>query len=218
MARKDQRVGGKLPGTATNYLCSDSREFALSLIFFANYYILCISYCRTITFRRPDDAAKAAEELNGLEFSGRIIHARLDRSAMDPSNGVTVYVGNLPWHITDNNLLDMASYFHPLECNVLTNMYGRSRGYALMKFETNDQAQAFIDSMDKIEVDGRMIECRFDLGPKAGVDADSNSSLYVGNMFPAATDEMIVQVFAPFGNILDINIKRNSMNNSKGWG
>ena len=48
--------------------------------------------------------------------------------------------------------------FSPVTCNVLTNMYGKSRGFCLMQFETEEKAKEAVLKMNKIVIGGRAIE------------------------------------------------------------
>jgi RNA recognition motif-containing protein len=84
---------------------------------------------------------------------------RLDRSHLDVSDGGhSVYIGNLPWSITDKELIELFSNYNPVSANVLTNMYGRSRGFAIMKFQNENDATAAIENMNHVEVTGRKLE------------------------------------------------------------
>lgn len=47
----------------------------------------------------------------------------------------------------------------------MRNMYGRSRGCALVKFKTEEEAEYFIQEMNGQDLDGRILECRHDKGP-----------------------------------------------------
>lgn len=48
--------------------------------------------------------------------------------------------------------------YSPISCNVLTNMYGRSRGFAIVKFNYENDANRAIDSMSGFAIMGRPIE------------------------------------------------------------
>jgi hypothetical protein len=103
---------------------------------------------------------RAVELLDKKDFSGRQVHMRLDRSVLDASKdgSVGVYVGNLAWSVNDLELLNHFSAFYPTSCHILTNMYGRSRGFAIMKFHDESIAAKAIEMMNLREIGGRQIE------------------------------------------------------------
>ena len=103
--------------------------------------------------------------LNSTELNGRLIHLRIDSGGeADPEGSSSIYVGNLPWQVTDEELDVAFSIFKPYFCRVMKNMSGRSRGFAILKFINIDQSQAAIQAMHKYEIGGRAIEvdCHFD--------------------------------------------------------
>lgn len=99
------------------------------------------------------------ELLDKKDFNGRQVHMRLDRSHLDSNDGAySVYIGNLAWSISDKELLQLFSKYRPFGCHVLTNMYGRSRGFAIMKFRTESDAVAAIEQNNDSEFFGRRLE------------------------------------------------------------
>lgn len=84
---------------------------------------------------------------------------RLDRSQLDTNDGAhSVYIGNLAWSISDKELLQLFAMYRPLGCHVLTNMYGRSRGFAIMKFRSESDAIVAIEQNNDSEFFGRRLE------------------------------------------------------------
>jgi RNA recognition motif-containing protein len=113
---------------------------------------------RLVTFADHDSAARCVAELNGREFNGRAVHLRLDRDVVDSTHNI--FVGNLPWSLKNEQLQDLFQPFRPIECQVLTNMYGKSRGFAIVKFSNDSDAQRAIAAMHMTPVNGRNIEVR----------------------------------------------------------
>lgn len=89
-------------------------------------YDACI-WARLVTYSSADVAQEAIRQLDGRELDGRKLHLRLDRSHLEES-GVMVFVGNLPWSTTSEELAEMLKQYKPLDVHVKTNMAGRSRG------------------------------------------------------------------------------------------
>lgn len=118
---------------------------------------MCI-YFSLVTFSDHASAAKAVADLNATELNGRAVHVRLDRDVVETSHNV--FVGNLPWAFTSEELNALFQAFRPTECQVLTNMYGKSRGFAIVKFTNEGDAARSIASLNGLEVQGRNIEVR----------------------------------------------------------
>lgn len=95
-------------------------------------------------------------ELNSKELNGRAVHVRLDRDVVETTHNV--FVGNLPWALTTEELHGMFQVYHPSECQILTNMYGKSRGFAIVKFTNEVDAGQAINALNGLEVSGRNIE------------------------------------------------------------
>jgi polyadenylate-binding protein len=130
------------------------------LVFFELSSPLIVYVISLAEFSTNGAATRGVALLDRREFNGRQVHMRLDRSHMDTSTDGchSVYIGNLPWSVTDQELMELFSSFNPSSCTVLTNMYGRSRGFAIMKFRSEDDAALAIEKMNHSEVAGRKIE------------------------------------------------------------
>ena len=119
-------------------------------------------------------ADEAIAELNETEFQGRKIMVRLDKGptdktkmdqhrkkrneeAAEPSN--SVFVGNLPYDVTSEQL---ATHFPGAQSAVVqSGRDGRSRGYAVVTYDSIENAQAAINEKNDEEVGGRKVRCRF---------------------------------------------------------
>jgi RNA recognition motif-containing protein len=112
-------------------------------------------------FNTHEEALQVVKMLDRKEFNGRHVHMRLDRANVDSNDDcVSVYVGNLTWSVTDLDLLSLFAPFSPISCHILTNMYGRSRGFAIVKFSDESSASRAIATWNQIEMAGRKIEVR----------------------------------------------------------
>lgn len=84
---------------------------------------------------------------------------RLDRSqVVQPTGAVSVFVGNLSWSVKEEDLNLLFAKWRPMFCQVLTNMYGRSRGFALIKFFDENLAYDAIETVHGMDFIGRKIE------------------------------------------------------------
>jgi len=119
------------------------------------------------SFNNKDSAERAVRDLNLTELDGRIVHVRVDRNYKniwdEEENLVPVFVGNIPWSLSNEDLAGYFSDFHPVTCNLLTNMYGKSRGFAILNFRSEGDAEDAIATMNGLEINGRVIEVMYAL-------------------------------------------------------
>lgn len=84
-----------------------------------------------MTYATPEEALEAVAKLDGQELGGRSLHLRLDRSQIEDV-GVKVFVGNLPWSTSSDDLREILAKSDPIDVHVKTNMAGRSRGNCML--------------------------------------------------------------------------------------
>jgi RNA recognition motif-containing protein len=70
-----------------------------------------------------------------------------------------LYVGNLPWAVTNETLHDMfASYGEIVEAIVISDrMSGRSKGFGFVTFANDADAEKAVAEMHDKEIEGRKI-------------------------------------------------------------
>lgn len=70
-----------------------------------------------------------------------------------------LYVGNLPWAVTNESLHDMfASYGEIVEAIVISDrMSGRSKGFGFVTFANEADAEKAVAEMHDKEIEGRKI-------------------------------------------------------------
>jgi RNA recognition motif-containing protein len=83
-----------------------------------------------------------------------------------------LYVGNLPFSTTDEQLRDMfEQHGRTQSVNVIVDREtGRSRGFAFVEFETAEGAQAARDALDGKEIEGRPLRVNeaYERGSRGG--------------------------------------------------
>lgn len=77
----------------------------------------------------------------------------------EPEMAVRLYVGNLPYSITQSRLQEIFSPFGALgEVTVISDKFsGRSKGFGFVEFENPEEAKAAIEKINGTDVDGRNI-------------------------------------------------------------
>ena len=83
-----------------------------------------------------------------------------------------LYVGNLPFGTTDEQLRDMFEQHGPTSSvNVIVDREtGRSRGFAFVEFETAEGAQAAREALDGKDIEGRplRVDEAYERGSRGG--------------------------------------------------
>jgi len=104
----------------------------------------------------------------GSRGGGRGSRARppLEEPEEDVSSGTALYVGNLPWSTTSSQLREVFSEYSVKTAEVKAGYDGRSRGYGIVTFESEEDAAAGL-ALGGYNLDGREILVRFDRQPDA---------------------------------------------------
>ncbi len=74
-------------------------------------------------------------------------------------NNKRLFVGNLPWSISEQELQDMFAAIGKLvSCKLIIDKYsGKSKGFAFVEYETDEDAVKAISELNEKEIDGRKI-------------------------------------------------------------
>ena len=128
----------------------------------------------------------------------------------EPSETVTVYVGNLSWTVTDEVLFDfLASRTRGVvSCKVSRNHSGQSKGFALATFADDACARRAIGLCHDTEMGGRTLVVRADLAPerrprvakpKRSPETAACDRVFCGNVPFATTPLEFERIFAGAG-------------------
>lgn len=95
--------------------------------------------------------------------SGRGSRARppLEEPAEEVTSGTALFVGNLPWSTTSQQLKEVFSEYNVKTAEVKAGYDGRSRGYGIVTFESEEDAAAGL-ALGGYNLDGREMLVRFD--------------------------------------------------------
>jgi RNA recognition motif-containing protein len=74
----------------------------------------------------------------------------------------TVYVSNLPWHITEDSLVRVFGQFgEVVQARVVQDRQtGRSQGYGFVELGSHDEVEAVCARLDGAQLDGRQLAVR----------------------------------------------------------
>ena len=76
-------------------------------------------------------------------------------------SGLALYVGNLPWSTSWQQLKDLFAEYNVKFADVKSGYDGRPRGYGIVRFDTEDDATAAL-ALNGYDLEGREIVVRFD--------------------------------------------------------
>ena len=123
-------------------------------MFFINYRY---SEHSLVEFASPESAA-AALSFNGSKLDGREVVVRIDRKSVKDPEGVKVFIGNVPWATTEDDLTELLREYNPLKLTIATNLAGQSKGFAIAIVDNEDVAASVTAALHQADFKGRALE------------------------------------------------------------
>eukprot|EP00761_Pharyngomonas_kirbyi_P011535 gb/GECH01011560.1/.p1 GENE.gb/GECH01011560.1/~~gb/GECH01011560.1/.p1 ORF type:complete len:199 (+),score=54.27 gb/GECH01011560.1/:1-597(+) len=140
--------------------------------------------CGIVEYETVEDAEKAVRELNDSLLQGRLIFIREDREdtkrtggggkpslsskQLSKKSGTEVgnrqlYVGNLPYSSSDDEVKDYFSTVGDVESAAVQRFPdGGSKGFALVRYAHEDDAEEAVSQFDRADFEGRRLKVWFD--------------------------------------------------------
>ncbi|KDP29218.1 hypothetical protein JCGZ_16607 [Jatropha curcas] len=182
---------------------------------------LCYGY---INFISPQEAIWAIETKNHTPLLGKLM--RVMWSHRDPDarkSGIgNVFVKNLSETIDNVGLQDLFRKFGTiLSCKVATFEDGKSKGHGFVQFDSEDSANSAIEELngsivgDKQIYVGKFVKKSDRVLPSP--DA-KYTNLYVKNLDTEITEEVLLEKFSEFGQIVSLVIVKDETGGSRGFG
>lgn len=72
----------------------------------------------------------------------------------------TIFVGNLPFNIVDEDLYKMFNDYKPTEAHVVRMYNGASRGFAFVQFADEDVFKSVLENIEEVWCDDRKLVIR----------------------------------------------------------
>ena len=140
--------------------------------------------------------------------------------------GKSVYVGNLTWTVSWQDLKDHFKTIGPvLNADVMQEPDGRSKGCGLVTFQNAKDADRAINELHDTEINGRNIFVREDRdapggggGGKGGGGGGSSSTVYVGNLSYHTAWQDLKDLCKEVGTVLHADVMQEEDGRSKGCG
>lgn len=108
----------------------------------------------------------------------------------------TVFIGNLPRSVTDEQLVSEVSHKIPTfeACAVSKDkVTGESRGFAYVRFPTLIDAETAQKALTGVMIDGALVKVSLAQGTRPGLPIATHS-IYIGNVDPSVTENDILSM------------------------
>jgi len=137
--------------------------------------------CGVVVYQHPKEASRAIRELQNSRLNGRPMYLREDRVQLGggkgggkggkggnksddkPSTGCQLFVGNLPFDISWQEVKDHFREVGDVEhVDLMEHADGRKKGFGTVKFFNAEDSKNAIKKLNGIELQGRSLEVRLD--------------------------------------------------------
>ena len=190
-----------------------------------------------------EEKPKAAEKPSNKRKAEEAAVAQTPKKTkMDENASANLFCGNLSWNVDEDWLTREFEEFGELQgVRVITDREsGRSKGFGYVEFTDPAHAAAALEAKNGALIDGREVRLDFSTGKqnqKSGqgstpqqrsseraqrygdIPKEPSTTLFVGNISFDATQDMVYEAFAEFGNIQGVRLPTDrETGNPKGFG
>lgn len=179
-----------------------------------------------VNFQHPADAERALETMNYDSLKGKPI--RIMWSQRDPSlrrSGFgNIFIKNLDKSIDNKSMYDTFSSFGPiLSCKVAQDENANSKGYAFVHFETEAAANAAIEKINGMLLNGKKVYVgrfvpRSERERIQGDQPRKFTNVFVKNFADELDEDKLLKLFEKFGAISSHKVMLSEDGKSRGFG
>ena len=173
-----------------------------------------------VNFHNVADAERALDTMNFTDIKGK--PCRIMWSQRDPSlrkSGVgNIFVKNLAPTVDNKGLYDVFSVFgNILSCKITTDENGNSKGYGYVHYETAEAATEAIQKVNGMTLEEQEVVVGHFLRRQDRSSQNEWTNLYVKQFSLAWTEENLMELFSPFGEVSSLKVARDFEGQSKGF-
>ena len=144
-------------------------------------------------FNSPKLANEITASHHLVELDGRKVSLRREMQKEDRDPSFNIFVGNIPFGMSNDELGEIFAPFNPYYWAIKIKADGRSRGFASVKFERNEDAALAIDALNGKVLFEREFQVKWDVGPVIPTKAVTNT-IYVSNLSEGINEELVSSV------------------------
>jgi len=191
-----------------------------------------------LVFSHPRDAQNAIRRFDGANFQGRSLIVKPWGSRSEGGGGgsestYSLYVGNLDYDCRPRDLRNLFSRFGRIpNIDIAQTQNGKSKGFGLVEFAFEKDAQKALNQMDGSTFQGRPLKIKWDRDTKGGKKEDTsmqdnneeddglpNTTIFVGNLDWECRWQDLKDLCKTFGQVEHVEIAQHEdTKRSKGWG
>jgi len=109
-----------------------------------------------VKYDNASSAERALKALNGYELNGKRLKVAFARQQCKAITNANLYITNIPAHYEDDNLRKLfRDYGTIVECRVLKDQHGQSRGVGFVRMDTHHNAIQALQAMDQYVIDDK---------------------------------------------------------------
>lgn len=136
--------------------------------------------------------------------------------AYEGPKGTTVFIENLPFRC---NWYELKTFFSQAGSVVVADIFfdrdGLSKGCGVVRFESPEEAQNAVDTLNGTELNGRSLTVRIDAQADKFRDG---ISVHVSNLPYYVTWKELKDAFRPMGELMHAEVIEDANGRSRGWG
>ncbi|KAF4351544.1 hypothetical protein G4B88_000582 [Cannabis sativa] len=107
-----------------------------------------------------------------------------------------------------------SSFGNILSCKIATDVWGQSKGYGFVQFESEEAAQCAIEKLNGMLFNDKQVF----IGPFVRKEKRKFNNIYVKNFSRSLNEDDLSNIFGEYGSITSVIIMRDGKGNSKGFG
>jgi RNA recognition motif-containing protein len=122
-----------------------------------------------VEMENENSIKQAMSEFNGYDLFGRpiVVNEAIESEKKIPvkvyessyTGGKKIYIGNLPYILNDADVMKIFNIAGKVKSSkvVMDRSSGKSKGFAFVEMETNDEAKAAVEKLNNFLINGRNI-------------------------------------------------------------